>query len=44
MSTSLMPTSLLGSLGLPILQDALDAAFGQGVVTSAPTAPESARV
>ena len=33
MSTSLMPTSLLGSLGLPILQDALDAAFGQGVVT-----------
>lgn len=32
MSTSLSPTSLLGSLGLPILQDALDAAFGTGVV------------
>ncbi len=33
MSTLLSPTSLLGSLGLPILQDALDAAFGSGVVT-----------
>ena len=33
MSASLSPTSLLGSLGLPILQDALDAAFGDNVVT-----------
>jgi len=33
MSTSLMPTSLLGSLGLPILEDALNAAFGEGVFT-----------
>jgi hypothetical protein len=32
MSASLLPTSLLGSLGLPILQDALNAAFGDNVV------------
>jgi hypothetical protein len=32
-SSSLLPTSLLGSIGLPILQDALNAAFGPGKFT-----------
>src|ERR1035441_6345831 len=32
-TSSLLPSSLLGSIGLPILQDALDAAFGPGKFT-----------